>query len=67
MIRSVLAGLMGHSIKELKQEIEELEESLNDMHNLTVKGFSLYEVEETTIKSMLTDAAINILDRDLRI
>jgi uncharacterized protein YgfB (UPF0149 family) len=39
-IRNVLAG-MGRSRKELKQEIEELEESLNDMHNMKVKACSL--------------------------
>jgi hypothetical protein len=34
-IRSVLAGLVGCSSKELKQEIEEC---LNELHNLKVKA-----------------------------
>jgi hypothetical protein len=36
VIRSVLAKLVGRSRKEMKLEIEELEESLNNMHNLHI-------------------------------
>jgi hypothetical protein len=38
VIRSVLAGLVGCRKKELKQEILELEESLNDIHKFEGKG-----------------------------
>jgi hypothetical protein len=33
----IMYSLVGCSRKELKQEIEKLEESLNDMHNLKLK------------------------------
>ena len=49
----MLAGLVGYSKKELKQEIEELEESLNDMHNLKVKACALVDISEKTRKSSL--------------
>ena len=67
VIRSVLAGLVGRSRTELKQEIVELEESLNDMHNLKVKACALVDPVEKRRKSVLIDAAINRLDGDLRI
>jgi hypothetical protein len=41
VIRSVLAGLVGQSRKELKQEIKEMKEILNYMYNLKVKAHSL--------------------------
>jgi hypothetical protein len=41
VIRSVLTGLVGRSRKELKQDIEELEESLNAINNLKFKVCSL--------------------------
>jgi hypothetical protein len=58
LIRSLLAQL-GSSRKELKQEIEELEESLNDMHRLKVKACSLGNEEEKTRKPILIDNALN--------
>ena len=67
VIRSVIAGLVGRNRKELKQEIGELEESLNDMHKLKVKACSLEDRIEKTRKSELIDAAINRLDEDLRV
>jgi hypothetical protein len=67
VIRSVLAGLVGRSRKELKQEISELEESLNDMHNLKMKVCALIDTSEKTRKSSLIDAAIGRLDGDLRV
>jgi hypothetical protein len=67
VIRSVLAGLVDRSRKELKQEIKKLEESLNDMHNLKVEACGLVDIDEKTRKSVLVDAAIKRLDGDLRI
>jgi hypothetical protein len=51
----------------MKQEIEELEESLNDMQNLKIKACSLNDEVEKSRKAILIDAAINRLDSDLRI
>jgi hypothetical protein len=49
VIRSVLPGFVGRSRKELKQEIGELEERLNDMHNLKIKACALVDpIGETT-------------------
>jgi hypothetical protein len=67
MIRSVFAGLVGHSRKELKQEREEVDESLYDMHNLKVIACSLDDEVEKTRKSILIDATINRLKGDLGI
>jgi hypothetical protein len=50
----------------LKQEIGELEESLNNMHKMHVL-YVLDDTVEKTRKFMLIDAAINRLDGDLRI
>ena len=67
VIRSVLASLVGRSRKELKQEISELEVSLNDMHTLKVKACALMDIPEKIRKSSLIDKAISRLDGDLRI
>jgi hypothetical protein len=67
VIRSVLAGLVGHSRKELKQEIKELEECLKKMHNFKVKTCSLDDEGEKTRKSLLINAAKNRIDGDLRL
>jgi hypothetical protein len=50
----------------LKQEIVEVEESLNDMHNLKIKACSLDDEVERIRKSRMTDAATNRIDGDLR-
>jgi aminoglycoside phosphotransferase len=48
----------------MKQEIEELEESLNGMHDLKVKACSLNDEVEKTIKAILIDSAIHRIDSD---
>jgi hypothetical protein len=67
VIRSVLAELVGHSRKKLKQEIEKREESWNDMYNLKFKACSLDDEVEKTRKSTLIDATITRLCGNLRI
>ena len=37
-IRTVISGLVGKNRKELRKEIEELEEALNEMHELKVRA-----------------------------
>ncbi len=64
MIRSLLAGLVGHNRKVLKQEREELDKSLNDMHFLKVKAYSLDDKVEKTRKSNLINATINRINGD---
>jgi hypothetical protein len=56
----MLEGLVGWKRKEMKQEIEELGESLNDMHELKVK-FSIFifnraMVAERSKRAMFTQA-----------
>jgi hypothetical protein len=58
---------VGFNRKELKREIEELEESLNDMYILKFKACSLYDATEKTKMSLLIDAVKNRLGIDLRI
>jgi hypothetical protein len=65
VITSVLAGLAGWIRKELKQEIKELDESLNDMHNLKVKACTLDDEVDKSSKANLIDDAINRTDCDL--
>jgi hypothetical protein len=57
---------MDSSRKELRQEIEELEESLNDMYNFKVEACELVDPVEKTRKSVLIDSAINRQDDVLR-
>jgi aminoglycoside phosphotransferase len=67
VIWSVLVGLASGSRNELKQEIVEMDDSLNDMHNLKVKACSLDDDVEKTGKSLLINTATNRLDEDLQI
>jgi hypothetical protein len=66
VIRSLIDGLVGCSRKGSKEEIYELVECLNVLHNLKVKACSLDDEIKKTKKSTL-DTAINRLDEDLRI
>ena len=43
---------MGHNRKEIRQEISELEESLNDMHNLKVKTCALADISEKKLGNL---------------
>jgi hypothetical protein len=52
---------------ELKQEIVELEERLNDKRNLKAKSCALVNPVEKRRKSVFINATINRLDCDLRI
>ena len=40
-IRSIISGLVGRNRKELKNEIDELEVTLNEMHHLKSQACSL--------------------------
>jgi hypothetical protein len=57
----VWSGLVGHSKKELKQEIGVLKESLNYMHKLKEKACALFDQIEKTRNTVLIDTATNKL------
>ena len=57
VIRSVVAGLVGKSRKELKEEIIELESELNDMKLLKEKACSLRDEVTRVRRSDLIDLA----------
>ena len=66
VIRTVVAGLVGLNRKELRNEIAELENDLNEMHELKVKACELEKSCKMTRKINLIESAINHIDNDLR-
>ena len=67
VIRSVIAGLVGRSRRDLKESIIELESELNDMKLLKEKVCSLRDEVTRTRRSDLIDRAVERLQNDLGI
>ena len=65
-IRTVISGLVGKNRKELRKEIEELEEALNEMHELKVRACAeISDRDNNEEKVNLINMAIFRIEDDL--
>ena len=66
-VRTVLSRQIGLNKKELKNEITDIEDSINEMHNLKISSLNTIDCPERSHKIDLINNAISRLEKDLSI